>query len=126
MGSSGCSHLEHHAAIEQLGVVAVDHAPERGGDEHLARRREELLRADLRGSVALEVGDPSATTEVIGERVGVEPGVGAQGAEGVGRRDQRASEALHDPGRHEPTLPKPWMTTRVSSGLRSSEGAASR
>ena len=50
-------------------------------------------------SAPLELGDPPAAGDVLVERVGVDPGVVADRAVGVGDGDHLGAELLHDPRR---------------------------
>ena len=89
--------LDHHPAVEKVGVVGVDHPAERGGDEHVARGAQELLAVD--GLAAVELVQPPAGGDVAGEGVGVQAAVVAHGAMRVGGSDHRRAELLHHPRR---------------------------
>jgi hypothetical protein len=75
--------LDHHAGVHGFGVVGVDHAAERRGDEQLALEREQLLWGDRLDSLALELGQLAAGDGVSLQRLGVEPRLGVDGAAGV-------------------------------------------
>ena len=88
--------LEQDLGVEQVGVVGVDHAAERGGDEDVALEREQLLGRDRLDARAVELGQLAAAADVRLQRLGVEPVLGVDRAVGVGGGDDGAAELGHD------------------------------